>query len=149
MQCNGLPIIYRKNKIIIDTDLLNEIIGWHHSNLNHPGQDCTYKTIASVFYAAQLEQLVRNYVSNCQICKRSYVNEEEAGTYPVEFLNTLQFSGLPPHDLELKNGQFVMLLRNLNPSRGLSNGSRMQLLSMSRNLLNANSLKESMLEKKY
>ena len=64
-----------------------------------------------------------------------YVNEEEAGTYPVEFLNTLQLSGLPPHDLELKNGQFVMLLRNLNPSRGLSNGSRMQLLSMSRNLL--------------
>jgi hypothetical protein len=28
-----------------------------------------------------------------------------------------------------------MLLRNLNPSRGLSNGSRVQILSMSRNLL--------------
>jgi PIF1-like helicase len=33
-----------------------------------------------------------------------FVNEEEAGTYPVEFLNTLQLSGLPPHDLEHKNG---------------------------------------------
>jgi PIF1-like helicase len=42
-----------------------------------------------------------------------YVNEEETGTYPVEFLNTLQLSGLPPLDLEPKNGQFVMLLRNL------------------------------------
>jgi hypothetical protein len=41
IQCNGLPIIYRKNKIVIDTDLLNEIIGWYHINLNHPGQDCT------------------------------------------------------------------------------------------------------------
>jgi ATP-dependent DNA helicase PIF1 len=78
-----------------------------------------------------------------------YVNEEEAGTYPDEFLNTLQLSGLPPHDLELKNGQFVMLLRNLNPSRGFSNWSRMQLLSMSRNLLRGKLIEESMLEKKY
>jgi ATP-dependent DNA helicase PIF1 len=63
-----------------------------------------------------------------------FVNEEEAGIYPVEFLNTLQLSGLPLHDFEIKNGQFVMLIRNLNPSRGLSNGSRKQFLSMYINL---------------
>jgi ATP-dependent DNA helicase PIF1 len=63
-----------------------------------------------------------------------FINEEEAGIYPVEFLNTLQLSGLPLHDFEVKNGQFVMLIRNLNPSRGLSNGSRKQLLSMYINL---------------
>jgi hypothetical protein len=48
---------------------------------------------------------------------------------------TLQLSGHPLNALELENEQFVMLLRNLNPSRGLSIGSRMQLSSMSRNLL--------------
>ncbi|KAK6021322.1 hypothetical protein OSTOST_13005 [Ostertagia ostertagi] len=59
-----------------------------------------------------------------------YVDEEDGCTYPVEFLNTLQLSGLPPHKLELKPGQFVMLLRNLNPSRGLSNGTRLRLLEV-------------------
>jgi PIF1-like helicase len=61
-----------------------------------------------------------------------FVHEDEAVTHPVEFVNTLQLSGICPHDLELKTGQFARLLRNLNPSRGLSNGSRIQLLSMSR-----------------
>jgi hypothetical protein len=51
------------------------------------------------------------------------------------FEYTLQLSGHPLHARELENGQFVMLLQNLNPSRGLSIGSRMQLLSTSRNLL--------------
>jgi PIF1-like helicase len=47
-----------------------------------------------------------------------FVDEEEAGTYPVEFINTLQLACLPLHDLELKNEQFVTLLRNLNPIQG-------------------------------
>nr|GEV59004.1 DNA helicase [Tanacetum cinerariifolium] len=34
--------------------------------------------------------------------------------YPMEYLNTLQFSGFPPHELELKVGTPIMLLRNIN-----------------------------------
>jgi hypothetical protein len=34
--------------------------------------------------------------------------------YPVEFLNTLQFSGIANHELELKVGVPILLLRNLN-----------------------------------
>ncbi len=34
--------------------------------------------------------------------------------YPVEFLNTLQFSGITNHELELKVGVPILLLRNLN-----------------------------------
>jgi hypothetical protein len=34
--------------------------------------------------------------------------------YPVEFLNTLQFSGIANHELELKMGVPILLLRNLN-----------------------------------
>jgi ATP-dependent DNA helicase PIF1 len=65
------------------------------------------------------------------------VNDDGADTrmYPVEFLNSLHLSGLPPHRLELKAGQFVMLLRNLNPSMGLCNGTRMRLLSVSPSVL--------------
>jgi hypothetical protein len=36
--------------------------------------------------------------------------------YPVEFLNILQFSGIANHELELKVGVPILLLRNLNQS---------------------------------
>ncbi|XP_076931482.1 uncharacterized protein LOC143596652 [Bidens hawaiensis] len=45
--------------------------------------------------------------------------------YPVEYLNLLNFNGLPTHVLELKFNSPVVLLRNLNPKDGLCNGTRL------------------------
>jgi len=45
--------------------------------------------------------------------------------YPVEFLNTLQFNGIANHKLKLKVGVPILLLRNLNQSIGLCNGTRL------------------------
>ena len=45
--------------------------------------------------------------------------------YQEEFLNTLTPNGLPPHKLGLKKNCPIMLLRNLDPSNGLCNGTRM------------------------
>jgi ATP-dependent DNA helicase PIF1 len=45
--------------------------------------------------------------------------------YPVEFLNTLQFSDIANHKLELKMGVQILLLRNFNQLVGLSNGTRL------------------------
>jgi ATP-dependent DNA helicase PIF1 len=45
--------------------------------------------------------------------------------YPVDFLNTLQFNGIANHELELKVGMPILLLRNLNQSIGLCNGTRL------------------------
>ena len=46
-------------------------------------------------------------------------DDESTDNYRVEFLSTLNISGLPPHELRLKLGMPVMLLRNLNPPFGL------------------------------
>ena len=34
--------------------------------------------------------------------------------YPTQFLNSLDLPGLPPHNLQLKVGWVVIMLRNLN-----------------------------------
>jgi len=50
---------------------------------------------------------------------------EVANTYPSKFLNTLEVSGMPSHKLPFKIGTPVILLRNLDPSAGLCNGTRL------------------------
>jgi ATP-dependent exoDNAse (exonuclease V) alpha subunit len=44
--------------------------------------------------------------------------------YPAEYLNTINCSGLPLAKLQVKKGCPIMILRNLNASEGLCNGSR-------------------------
>ncbi|CAN1844885.1 ATP-dependent DNA helicase PIF1 [Linum perenne] len=47
--------------------------------------------------------------------------------YPLEFLNSLSFNGVPEHILDLKPYVTVMLLRNINPLAGMCNGTRILL----------------------
>uniref|UniRef100_A0A6F7PXU0 ATP-dependent DNA helicase n=1 Tax=Haemonchus contortus TaxID=6289 RepID=A0A6F7PXU0_HAECO len=54
-----------------------------------------------------------------------YSDTEDVLDYPLEFLNQLSPSGLPPHELGLKQGCIVMLLRNLDVAKGLCNGTRL------------------------
>lgn len=59
----------------------------------------------------------------------------EQNNYPVEFLNTLNVSGLPPHKLVLKENSIVLLIRNLNTGKALVTGTRMRVKRMHRNSL--------------
>lgn len=64
-------------------------------------------------------------------------DEEEANNYPLEFLNSITPSGMPPHQLLLKKGAIIMLLRNLDISRGLCNGTRLFIKDMHEFVLDA------------
>ncbi|CAN1811774.1 ATP-dependent DNA helicase PIF1 [Linum perenne] len=55
--------------------------------------------------------------------------------YPTEFLNGLSFNGMPEHQLRFKPYAMVMLLRNLNPSAGLCNGTRILLTHLANNVV--------------
>jgi hypothetical protein len=55
--------------------------------------------------------------------------------YPIEFLNSLNASGLPLSKITLKTGCPLMLLRNLEASKGLCNGSRLVLTDIRQHVL--------------
>ncbi|XP_022030895.2 uncharacterized protein LOC110931830 [Helianthus annuus] len=71
----------------------------------------------------QLKRTARTYKSSDEICRASTDVLEQEQLYPTEFLNSLTFPGMPPHALHLKEGLPIMLLRNVNPSQGLCNGT--------------------------
>ena len=51
--------------------------------------------------------------------------QEDAATYPLELLNKLEPPGMARHELKLKVGAPIILLRNLNRTEGLMNGTRL------------------------
>jgi len=55
--------------------------------------------------------------------------------YPIEYLNSIKVSGLPLSHLSLKPGCPLMLLRNIDPSQGLCNGTRMVLMEIKQRVL--------------
>lgn len=55
--------------------------------------------------------------------------------FPIEYVNSLTPSGMPPHKLILKVGAIVMLLRNINTYRGLCNGTRIIVINYQKEVL--------------
>ncbi|XP_037911978.1 uncharacterized protein LOC119652109 [Hermetia illucens] len=68
------------------------------------------------------------------------MNQDDVVNYPTEFLNSLELSALPPHNLQLKIGSVVMVLRNINQSR-LCNGTRLVVEKLMNNVIEATIIK--------
>ena len=103
-----------------------------YPNLSHHYKDtkCLYKEIfwprRMTFLEAINNSSLNKLPGKETIFKSvdSVVDPNSAVQYPTEFLNSLQPPGLPPHNLILKVGTTIMLLRNLDPPR-LCNGTRL------------------------
>jgi len=64
-------------------------------------------------------------------------NQEDELNFPVEFLNSINISSLPPHNLRLKVGAPIMMLRNLSFENGVCNGTRLICTALQRNVIRA------------
>ena len=67
-------------------------------------------------------------------------NQDDVVNYPTEFLNSLDLPGLPPHNLQLKVGSVVIMLRNINQPR-LCNGTRLAVKKLMNNVIEATIIK--------
>lgn len=60
----------------------------------------------------------------------------QQGLY-IDFINSLVLLGMPPHRLVLKKEIPILLLRNINPSNGLCNGTRLICKEFSKHMISA------------
>ncbi|XP_012853625.1 PREDICTED: uncharacterized protein LOC105973151 [Erythranthe guttata] len=110
------------------SDLLNNIA--NHDFIQ--GRAILGPTNESVIYvndymSSLIEELEKVYLSSDSLCMDEADSEINAEIYSTEFLNTISCSGLPPHELKLKKGVPVMLIRYIDQARGLCNGTRLQV----------------------
>ncbi|KAL3623920.1 hypothetical protein CASFOL_032736 [Castilleja foliolosa] len=76
------------------------------------------------------------YLSSDSTCKSDgSANDFMSELHTPEFLNSIECSGVPNHELHLKVGTPVMLLRNLNHSIGLCNGTRLVVTRLATHVL--------------
>ena len=57
--------------------------------------------------------------------------------YTTDFLNGIRMSGVPHHAIKLKVGTPIMLMRNIDQKAGLCNGTRLQVLRLGVNVIEA------------
>ncbi|CAG4981358.1 unnamed protein product [Colias eurytheme] len=67
-------------------------------------------------------------------------NQEDVVNYPTAFLNSLELPGLSPHNLQLKVGSVVIMLRNINQPR-LCNRTRLAVKKLMNNDIEAKIIK--------
>ncbi|XP_028778054.1 uncharacterized protein LOC114734600 [Neltuma alba] len=77
------------------------------------------------------------FLSCDTVCRSDEDIDSFNNLYTTEFLNTISCSGLPPHKLILKVGVPIMLLRNIDQSACLCNGTRMRISKLGKNVIEA------------
>ncbi|KAK1401670.1 ATP-dependent DNA helicase [Heracleum sosnowskyi] len=130
--------IPKELQVSYDGDLVCAIVNEIYAGLDAKHGDIAYLRDRAILtplneYVEVINQEVlgrlpgksKSYTSCDTICKGSTTSDAAETLYPTEYLNSLRFSGMPNHKIQLKIGAPIMLLRNLNPKKGLCNGTRL------------------------
>ncbi|XP_016206006.1 ATP-dependent DNA helicase PIF1-like [Arachis ipaensis] len=98
-----------------------------------PTLDCV--TDVNNKMTAELPGQERVYLTSDSVCVEEKNMEFELDAFSPEILNGINYLGLPPHKLVLKVGAPIMLLRNIDQTNGLCNGTRMQVRKMGNHVI--------------
>ncbi|XP_058775057.1 uncharacterized protein LOC131649304 [Vicia villosa] len=80
---------------------------------------------------------IKDYYSSNSVDKSEIHDTNVVDILTPEFLSSLSTSGLPNHHIKLKVGTPVMLMRNIDQSEGLCNGTRVMITKMANHVLEA------------
>nr|XP_029145225.1 uncharacterized protein LOC112718243 [Arachis hypogaea] len=84
-----------------------------------------------------IEAISQTYLSSDKACPTEPNNDLLASIHTPELLNTIKCSGVPNHELTLKVGTPIMLLRNIDHSAGLCNGTRLVVTKLGKHIIEA------------
>uniref|UniRef100_A0A1S4BHJ9 ATP-dependent DNA helicase n=1 Tax=Nicotiana tabacum TaxID=4097 RepID=A0A1S4BHJ9_TOBAC len=79
----------------------------------------------------------KSYLSSDTICSSDQTYSALEHVHTPEFLNTIKCSGVPNHTVTLKVGVPVMLLRNIDQSTRLCNGTRLIITRLGNQVIEA------------
>nr|XP_048319743.1 uncharacterized protein LOC125419003 [Ziziphus jujuba var. spinosa] len=87
-------------------------------------------------YVSSLNRTKENtYLSSDATCRSDSNIDLIGDLHTLEFLNAIKCSGMPNHQLKLKVDVPVMLLRNVDHSLGLCNGTRLVITRLGNHVL--------------
>lgn len=81
--------------------------------------------------------LEKTYLSSDSVCMFDHSFSALEHVYTPEFLNSIKCSEIPNHSITLKVGVPVMLLRNIDQSLGLCNGTRLIITRLGNRVIEA------------
>jgi hypothetical protein len=64
-----------------------------------------------------------------------YVDCNDRDAFPPDYVQSLAMNGAPPWMLQFRSAAKYMCIRNLDPARGIINGTMLKLLSVGRNMI--------------
>jgi hypothetical protein len=123
---------------IVQSDLADEIFGECIRNKDY--QAMTKYAILSPYneqvdaYNKKVLDMMEGEAIQYRSVDSTIDSKHEYASKP-EILNQLSSENLPAHKLEIKRNCTLMLIRNLNVKKGLSNGTRLRLLEARPNVL--------------
>ena len=118
-------------KAIFDSHIrLSEIKSFSNKAILTPKNEHVHKLNSEILNLLEGQEIIYHSIDTLHD-----PGEHDEANYPVEFLNSLTISGLPLHELKLKVGAIVILMRNMNKKRGLCNGTRVIIKSLKDNVI--------------
>jgi ATP-dependent DNA helicase PIF1 len=79
----------------------------------------------------------RTYFSSDTMCNSTISLEELQVMYPAEFLASIKQNGVPNHQLTLKVDSPIMLMRNIDQTNGMCNGTRLIITQLADKVIEA------------